>query len=89
MLYTYQYASMSLFFTLSSVIYVLISNLKDFTKGSCVVGRIQLDNQTEQSVAPVVRAATRVHHPQAMLQMSFIRNNAKSHNGLNHFEVTG
>ena len=89
MLYTYQYASMSLFFTLSSVIYVLISNLKDFTKGSCVVGRVQLDNQTQEPVAPVVMAPTMVHHPQAMLQMSFIRNNAKSHHRLNHFEVTG
>ena len=77
-----------LFFTLSSVIYVLISNLKALTRGSCVVGRIQLSNQTERSVAPVVMAATRVDHPQAMLQTSFIRNNAKSHHG-NHFEVTG
>ncbi|CAM9532190.1 unnamed protein product, partial [Ascophyllum nodosum] len=55
------------------------------TRGSCVVGRIQLSNQTERSVAPVVMAATRVDHPQAMLQTSFIRNNAKSHHG-NHFE---
>ena len=77
------------FFPLSSVIYVFISNLKAFTKGSCVVGRVQLSNQTEQSVAPVVVAATRVDHPQAMLQMSFICNNAKSRNRLNHFEVTG
>lgn len=57
------------------------------TRGSCVVGWVQLDNQTQEPVAPVVVAPTMVKHPQATLQMSFIRNNIKSHSHLNHFEV--
>lgn len=53
-----------------------------------MVGWIQLDNQTRDPVAPVVVAPTTVENPQATLQMSFIRNNAKSHSHLNHFEVS-
>lgn len=60
---------------------------QEFSRGSCVVGWVQLDNQTQEPVAPVVVAPTMVQHPQATLQMSFIRNNAKSRNRLNHFEV--
>lgn len=52
-----------------------------------MVGWVQLDNQTQDPVAPVVVAPTMVEHPQATLQMSFIRNNVKSHSHLNHFEV--
>lgn len=52
-----------------------------------MVGWVQLDNQTQDPVAPVVVAPTTVENPQATLQMSFIRNNAKSHSRLNHFEV--
>lgn len=51
------------------------------------MGWVQLDNQTQEPVAPVVVAPTMVKHPQATLQMSFIRNNVKSHSHLNHFEV--
>ena len=51
------------------------------------MGWVQLDNQTQEPVAPVVVAPTMVKHPQATLQMSFIRNNIKSHSHLNHFEV--
>lgn len=61
--------------------------LQEVTRGSCVVGWVQLDNQTQEPVAPVVVAPTIVKHPQATLQMSFIRNNVKSHSHLNHFEV--
>lgn len=53
-----------------------------------MVGWVQLDNQTQDPVAPVVVAPTTVENPQATLQMGFIRNNAKSHSHLNHFEVT-
>lgn len=60
---------------------------QEVTRGSCVVGWVQLDNQTQEPVAPVVVAPTMVKHPQATLQMSFIRNNIKSHSHLNHFEV--
>lgn len=60
---------------------------QEVTKGICVVGWVQLDNQTQEPVAPVVVAPTMVEHPQATLQMSFIRNHAKSHSHLNHFEV--
>ena len=61
--------------------------MQEMTRGSCVVGWVQLDNQTIDPVAPVVVAPTMVEHPQATLQMSFIRNNIKSHSHLNHFEV--
>ena len=61
--------------------------VQEMTRGSCVVGWVQLDNQTNDPVAPVVMAPTMVEHPQATLQMSFIRNNIKSHSHLNHFEV--
>lgn len=60
---------------------------QEFTRASCVVGWVQLDNQTQDPMAPVVVAPTMVEHPQATLQMSIIRNNSKSHSRLNHFEV--
>lgn len=63
------------------------TRVQEMTRGSCVVGWVQLDNQTNDPVAPVVVAPTMVEHPQATLQMSFIRNNIKSHSHLNHFEV--
>lgn len=66
---------------------LIAARVQEFTRGSCVVGWAQLDNQTQDPVAPVVVAPTMVEHPQATLQMSFIRNNVKSHSRLNHFEV--
>ena len=72
---------------LTSLFAVRCIPMQEMTRGSCVVGWVQLDNQTIDPVAPVVVAPTMVEHPQATLQMSFIRNNIKSHSHLNHFEV--
>jgi hypothetical protein len=68
---------------------LLVHQTAEYTRQSCVVSWLQLDNQTLQPHAPVVLAPTPVPNPRPTLQVSVLRNNAKSHKRLGHLEYVG
>ncbi len=63
------------------------SESAEYTRYSCMVETIQVDNQSKDAHGDsVVLAPTPVMLPYPALQVSAIQNNAKSHSKLQHFE---